>query len=1200
MRKLKLLLAACALLVSAGMQAQKDVTSEYITNATLSSFTENPLVITGWTNVNFNTPQQGNNTTGFASECYAGWGNLDVKNYSLTQTITLPAGHYTLVNYSFYRYGLNADTDASLSYASLKAGDQTVPIKTLGSISASGFANSQAEGANAFDSKMYRNALDFTIDADNTSIEIGLVGTHELKQSWMICGMFELINNDIPATMDHPFDVTGYITNPGFEYRNMTGWTLSEDGAIATQGNNQGFKVGGYYAEKWQNSSAGALTARSMSQTLTNLPAGYYKLTANLGGDGTYVSLNGKTANWVADKDYTVGYVLAEGENLTITAGKTAEGTANWIHFDDFKLHFCGDVAAALTTLCAEVTEYETKLPAQYYNQLLAAVNGYNKTYSDVDELLAAIDAVQALYDVADLYIDYAAALAAAQQIDQTAKMNNDVLAALQSALATNVSMSSTAAEVIAATNALNTATTNATTSIANYVEAKAILDAANSYDEAGQASYAANETIAAIKQAYENGTLTAVSAEQKSAAAAALTAACKAQTQPADGCDMTAYIVNPGIDGDETGWTCNKNANGGYAGGPMKPSNDAMEFWAASTLTDQDKGKSFDYYQTITNLPNGVYTIGAELLNSTNGETGAVWDPTGQAGVYGKTNSAEVITLVTTDGEIFTPYTTDEIFVYDGTLRIGVKNIAALTGRWFACDNFKLTYVRQLTENDKNTVTSAYLAGSFNNWNTTDLELVKVGETNSYSCELDIEDFVDVTFKPVINGNWMDYNKFTFDAPDGWIENAGGSDNNIKLNNRTALYKTYTVTATWTPGLDVTAGWTLKVEGKDLRPKTIFTASYINNNWANVYAHVWNGSGEGAVNVTGPWPGQKLEVTSTVHDASKEYDVYTYSYEGYEAPEHILFHNNEGTQTDDLDIVDGMMFVASGITFDPVYYVVGSNEAKTNEAIFSGNWDAANTTDEMTKDGDKWTISFDNVELTEPIIFKVIAKNYKEATEVKTWYPSGDDVKIDQTGDFDIVITLANNEVSYNCTPLTELFTVTDAGWATAKTSHAVDFTSATGLTAYIATLNADKVVLTEATMIPANTPIVLKGVTAKATIIETADAIENNALTWYDSYTVNDSYAHIYALAINKSNGKAQFTRVANGVTFTNKAVIELIGSTARQSFDVVFADETTGINTVAVEKSAEGIFNMNGQRVVAPAKGLYIVNGKKVILK
>ena len=709
MRKLKLIVASLALLVggaSISAWAQKDVTSQYITNATLSNGT------TGWTNVNFNTPVKGNNTVGYASECYAGWGSLEKTNYSLTQNITLPAGHYTLVNYSFFRYGLNADTDPSKSLAYLKAGENQVAVKTLGSITAAGYANSQAEGANAFDSKMYRNALDFTIDANNTEIEVGLYGTFDLKQSWMICGMFELINNDIPATMDAPFDVTGYITNPGFEYRDMSGWTVSPSGFFGTQNNNQGFKVGGYYAEKWQQS--GALPEGSMSQTLTNLPAGFYKLTVNLGGDGTYVHVNGKTANWEADKDYTVGYVLAENEDFVITAGKTAEGTANWIHFDNFRLQFCGDVAAALTTLCGEVTTYESKLSASDYAVLLGAVNGYNKSYSDVDELLAAIDAVQALYDAADLYIEYNAALTAAQAIDQEAPMNSAVLTALQSAIATQVTMQSSAADVVAATNALNTAKANANTSISNYAEAKAILDAADTYDESGKASYAANEAIVALQAAYDDGSLVSVTNEQKSAAAAALVIACKAQVQPLDGCDMTVYIVNPGIDGNVDGWTCERNGNG-TMGGPLKPSNDAMEFWGASTLDANAAGKSFDYYQTIIGLPTGAYTISAEMLNSTNGEDGANWNGGGTSGVYAKTASSEVRELVTIDDETFRPYTTDEILVVDGELRIGVKNISALTGRWFAVDNFKLTYVRQLTDDEKEEIAKKEAVARYN-----------------------------------------------------------------------------------------------------------------------------------------------------------------------------------------------------------------------------------------------------------------------------------------------------------------------------------------------------------------------------------------------------------------------------------------------------------------------------------------------------
>ena len=49
-----------------------------------------------------------------------------------------------------------------------------------------------------------------------------------------------------------------------------------------------------------------------------------------------------------------------------------------------------------------------------------------------------------------------------------------------------------------------------------------------------------------------------------------------------------------------------------------------------------------------------------------------------------------------------------------------------------------------------------------------------------------------------------------------------------------------------------------------------------------------------------------------------------------------------------------------------------------------------------------------------------------------------------------------------------------------------------------------------------------------------------------------------------------------------------------------NVIFADETTGINAVVAENAAEGIYNMNGQRVMNAQKGLYIVNGKKVVMK
>ena len=211
------ILAATMLTGFAGnVLAQRDITNQYITNATLANGTS------GWTLNNFNEPQRGNNTIGYASEAYAGWESLEKTSYSLKQNITLPKGSYRLVNYSFFRQGLRYNTNPSKSLAYLKAGNQQVAIKTLGSISGiptdgdnGGYANLQTDGANCFDSKMYRNVVEFNIDADNTTIEIGIVGTFDLKQSWCIAGMFELFDLNDAASVSSPTDVTYSITNPG-------------------------------------------------------------------------------------------------------------------------------------------------------------------------------------------------------------------------------------------------------------------------------------------------------------------------------------------------------------------------------------------------------------------------------------------------------------------------------------------------------------------------------------------------------------------------------------------------------------------------------------------------------------------------------------------------------------------------------------------------------------------------------------------------------------------------------------------------------------------------------------------------------------------------------------------------------------------------------------------------------------------------
>ena len=357
-----IIIAAIALIGFAGnVMAQRDITSTYITNATLSNGTN------GWTKSFTKTKQvtdpadafsnsvRGNNTVGYASEAYAGWGELIQTAYSMKQTITLPAGNYRLVCYAFFRQGQAYNTNSSKSLAFLKAGSSQVALKTLGSITAAGYANSQAEGANCFDSKMYRNVVEFSVAADNTQIEIGVEGTFDEMRSWCIVGQFELFDLDDVASVSSPTDVTYAITNSGFEYRDLTGWTATDFWYMDNTALNNKAGIG------WVESYAGGgiPDGRNIQQTLTGLENGLYEVTVyghlqqGSGSNGFYVYANSdKTAIGSTDQDYSVRTTITDGQ-LTIKLG-TEGCNGNWAAFDKVRLKFYGDPLQAYKDLLDE------------------------------------------------------------------------------------------------------------------------------------------------------------------------------------------------------------------------------------------------------------------------------------------------------------------------------------------------------------------------------------------------------------------------------------------------------------------------------------------------------------------------------------------------------------------------------------------------------------------------------------------------------------------------------------------------------------------------------------------------------------------------------------------------------------------------------------------------------------------------------
>ena len=153
--------------------------------------------------------------------------------------------------------------------------------------------------------------------------------------------------------------------------------------------------------------------------------------------------------------------------------------------------------------------------------------------------------------------------------------------------------------------------------------------------------------------------------------------------------------LANPNIEvtdkGSVPGWTCTKNAQNGYT----KATGDTyMEVWHPSA-----SNMSFDYFQDVTGLAEGVYTLTANVFNSSNGETGAYVN--GAVGLYAQTTDQLYFTPVTTDGEINTEQftTIDRIIVTDGKLRVGVRNIGQMTARWAGADNFQLIYLGSVAD---------------------------------------------------------------------------------------------------------------------------------------------------------------------------------------------------------------------------------------------------------------------------------------------------------------------------------------------------------------------------------------------------------------------------------------------------------------------------------------------------------------------
>lgn len=555
--------------------------------------------------------------TGKFLSCGEDWGtHAVVGNGALKFTLANNgSGAYTLYTTSTFSYGNpNSAQLQSSGYV-----DQNVTATTWTFTEVGGQANTYTL-QNAAGTYLYApndGTIKIQLKSDAPSDNYGY---------WKLINLEHLYDN---ARLDNPIDVTCLIGDANFESSKTSefGWTM-----VASNQN----LCGGASPNKCAESYRSLFT---LSKVLDGVPNGEYELTAQGfyrqdGSDNEHLPvfyINEKTATFplrtgsegsmsAASASFTNGLYTIAPIRVTVGDGKITLGTKLegntmlWCIWDNFTLKYYG----------VDLSAYEEQITT---------------LRSTLSSLIAQ-------------------------------PMKATVLTAANTALTETESVAYTESAMETAIAQLNTAIDNVNTSIANYVEAKAYLDKSSTLDAAGQASYAANETVSAVQTAYNDRTIEALSNEQKAAMDAAIIVAVKAQTTP--GSDWTLAIVNPSFEnGFSSGWTNTGMAIQNNASFP-KDGNNYCEKW--------EPNGTFSVTQTINGMPSGVYrlTVKAKTRSVSSGKVFA-------GGIETATKIADEVNTYVVE------FACDD----DADITIGLEGTGTGVGAsWIALDDFHLTLV--------------------------------------------------------------------------------------------------------------------------------------------------------------------------------------------------------------------------------------------------------------------------------------------------------------------------------------------------------------------------------------------------------------------------------------------------------------------------------------------------------------------------
>ena len=463
------------------------------------------------------------------------------------------------------------------------------------------------------------------------------------------------------VSSENPFNVTS-VTNAACTVEG--GWTREASNAsryfVVNDNRLNSEDYTGAGIEYWTPYNDITTNSDLIYQDINGLPNGSYRITAvamgrNTGesnnedvhAEGLYLFANDGQAEVTTNVWGTVtatGLVTDGTLRIGLRAGENNGN--NWVAMSNVKLEYLGeDMSALQDALNAKVEEahalattLEGQVPTTYLTQLTevtapacSTADEYNAAIAEIDALMAEVNAAHTVFANAFL----SATNYAGQMLVAFPGAEESAKSALNSAveIATTAALASTDATVWA-------------------TQAEAVRAAAKTYFDATD----------------------------------------KVMAEGVSNFDVTQlFMVNPGFDNAEdplTGWT---------------RSYDPYRIDLGMPYYDNNFG-NLDFYQEIT-LPNGVYTASVQAQAGIGGRVNfyaTSSEANSEVGLReimgwmqdGETKYAEVAPIWAADAESGR-FTTGNVFVVDGKLKVGVKTVAAAHGNLYLFfDNFRLTLV--------------------------------------------------------------------------------------------------------------------------------------------------------------------------------------------------------------------------------------------------------------------------------------------------------------------------------------------------------------------------------------------------------------------------------------------------------------------------------------------------------------------------